>query len=107
MPEYSKAETSTRRYRFDQMQRVAVGAVSVPSAEIAEAIEVMLIATTDLFYTVVDLVGTAANPATNAVPLGAGRDFHLQLKPGQFVAAIQATAGGFLYILPVDGRERI
>jgi hypothetical protein len=99
---YDKSPKTTRRYRYSQRQKLAIGSSSARSAAI-EANEVMLHATASAHVTVGD-GSVTANEATNTFPMEAGEKFHLQLAPGQFVAVIHPTATGSLYILPVDGR---
>ncbi|MFC5346252.1 hypothetical protein ACETK8_15710 [Brevundimonas staleyi] len=105
---YDKSGSSTRRYRFDLVQRIAVGAASAPAAEINDAIEVQLTSTVNAYVTVKD-----SNPAVvvsgvgvNALPLPAWSPFVLQTKPGDEIAVIRAgTEDGVLYINPIDGRD--
>ncbi|MFN3353028.1 MAG: hypothetical protein ACK4Z5_05415 [Brevundimonas sp.] len=100
---YDKSQRTTRRYRYDLRQKLSVAATSGRSTAI-EAAEVLLHAKVAMHVTVgpSDVV---ANEATNTLPLEAGEKFHLQLQPGQFVAAIRDTADGALYIVPIDGRS--
>ena len=89
---------TTRAYGWAAGQKLAVGAASAQSAAVA-AVEVMLIASARCF------VKVGANPtaadAAGSIPLEAGERFHLQIATGDKIAAIQATAAGSLYILPV------
>ncbi|WP_309628222.1 hypothetical protein [Brevundimonas sp.] len=103
---YDKSSTSTRKYRYDLQQRVAVAAANAASAEINDAGEVMLHATTDCYVTVAAL-DPVANAATNAFPMLAGEKFHLQINVGDQFGVIRASADGYLFILPVDGRVRV
>jgi hypothetical protein len=89
---------TTRAYDWPDGQRIAVGAASAQSAAI-DASEVMLRPSGRCFVKV-GANPTAAN-AAGSIPLEAGESFHLQLSPGDKVAAIRDTADSFLYILPV------
>lgn len=99
---YDKSQRTTRRYRYDLRQKLSITATSARSTAIAAA-EVLLHAKAAMHVTVGD-ENVVANEAVNTLPLEAGEKFHLQLTPGQFVAAIRDTADGALYIVPVDGR---
>lgn len=105
---YDKSSRSTRRYRWDQVQRLAVGAASAASAEISEAIEVQLCSTVNCYITVKDAAAAvvASGGGLNAMPLPAWSPFTLQITPGDEIAVMRAGADdGFLYINPTDGRE--
>ncbi len=102
---YDKSPKTTRRYRYDQRQRLATSGTSAVSAEIA-AQEVLLHATAAMHFTVgaSNVTAIESGAGANTIPLEAGEKFHLLIEPGQFVAAIQASAAGVLYIVPVDGQ---
>lgn len=89
---------TTRAYAASAVrQRLAVGAASAASTPVA-AEEVMLCATTDLFF---DLGSAPTASATTGIPLRAGEKFHLQIRYGDRIAAVRTTADGFLLIVPV------
>lgn len=93
-----KYEQTTRLYDFTAGQKVTTSGTSAQSAAVA-CNEVMLTATADMYVT------AAANPTAAAsagsIFLAGGTVIHLQITPGWKVAAIQSTAAGALYILPV------
>ncbi|WP_312781983.1 hypothetical protein [Brevundimonas sp.] len=89
---------TTRAYGVAAVrQRLAVGAASAASA-VVTADEVLLCATTDLVF---DHGPAPTAAATTGIPLKAGEKFHLQIKSGDKIAALRATADGFLLIVPV------
>lgn len=105
---YNKDASSTRKYRYDLVQRIAVGAASAASAEINGAVEVQVMSTVNAYVTVKDAgaVVVASGVGLNALPLPAWLPFTLQITPGDEIAVIRAgTEDGVLYINPIDGRD--
>ena len=87
---------STRAY--GTVERVAVSSTSAQTTTAIAASEVMLHASTKLYF----LVGS--NPtaaATTGIPLEAGEKFHLQITPGQKIAFIRDTTDGYVHITQV------
>lgn len=87
---------STRAY--GTIERVAVSSTSAQNATAIAASEVMLHASTKLYY----LIGT--NPtvtASTGIPLEAGEKFHTQITPGQKIAFIRDSADGYVHVVQV------
>lgn len=87
---------STRAYIFSSGQRLTTGVASVTSSAVVSS-EVLLCATANMY---ININGTAANSA-GSLYMTAGEKFHLQIVPGSTVSAIQDTAAGGLFIIPV------
>ncbi len=94
-----KYEQTTRAYDFSTAQKVVTGAASAQSGALASN-EVLLSATANMYINI-GSNPTAASTAGN-LWLAAGAFFHLQVTPGvDKIAAIQDSAAGALFIIPV------
>ena len=96
-PVGARLQTTRAYVTAASRQRLAVGANSTASVAVAAA-EVMLCATTDLFF---DHGPAPTAGSVSGIPMKAGEKFHLQVKAGDRIAAIRAAADGFLLIVPV------
>lgn len=91
-------DATTRQYDWANAQVIAAGATSAASTAINYN-EVMLCATEACCFTVGD--APTATLLAGSAPLSAGEKFHLQIVPGQKVAAIRfGASSGSLYIVP-------
>lgn len=93
-------KVGTRKYGAPT--RVAVGSASATSTAIT-ATEVLLHASTKMYFLVVAATGSLPVTASTGIPLEAGEKFHLQLDSGQRISYIRDSADGFLHIVPVVG----
>lgn len=87
---------STRAY--GTVERVAVSSTSAQSSTAITSTEVLLHASTKLYF----LVG--ANPTvtvTTGIPLEAGEKFHVQVTNGQKIAFIRDSSDGYVHIAQV------
>lgn len=87
---------STRAY--GTVERVAVSSTSAQTTTAITSTEVMLHASTKLYF----VVGT--NPtatATTGIPLEAGEKFHVQVTNGQKIAFIRDSADGYVHVSQV------
>lgn len=87
---------STRAY--GTVERVAVSSTSAQTTTTLNASEVMLHASTKLYFVV------GSNPtasATTGIPLEAGEKFHLQITPNQKIAFIRDASDGYVHVVQV------
>lgn len=80
---------------YGTVQRVTVSGTSAQSSVLTNYDEVMVHATTACY------IVTGANPtatSSTGIPLSAGEKLHFRITPGDRIAVIQDSAGGFLFV---------
>lgn len=91
---------STRAYNLPGSVKITTGATSAVTANAVGVSEILVVATAALWFTM-DTAPTAAASTAGNIFMAAGEKFHLQVNPGFKVAAIQDSAAGALYVIPV------
>ena len=95
----NQRELTTRAYNWAGAERVATGATSAQNADVLGSREILVFATEDTWITFGNDPVAAADTAGNLLLL-AGEKYHLQVNPGDKLAAIQDSAAGSLHINP-------
>ena len=87
----------TRAYALASLQVLAFTGTTDATPDPVGSVEVCLYATEDCFVS----WGAAPEATAASFPIPAGAQFHMRVEPTDKFAALQASAGRDLYVIPV------